>query len=194
MNVTRMGEPDPAPGLRTAVGYYSNKADQVLARISKLEAELALLRVEAAKYGSTRDQLSDALTELLGGSSAPSEDDQSPQADGDVEGYGDASAGDEPEQHKPSAGAHAKQGVPSKPASGQLMQAIEQILVGTGRPMKAKDITEALGRPTKGDEGRAPIETTRATCKRLVKNGRAVEHPIGTFIARRVTEPWGGAA
>lgn len=67
------------------------------------------------------------------------------------------------------------------------MRAVERVLVGAGRPMKVRDITEALGRPTKGDEGRGPIETTRATCKRLVKNGRAIEHPIGTFTARRIT-------
>ncbi len=64
-----------------------------------------------------------------------------------------------------------------------------------GEPDAAPGLrTAALGRPTKGDEGRAPIETTRRTCKRLVKSGRAVEHPIGTFAARRVTESQGGDA
>ncbi|MFJ4715034.1 hypothetical protein [Streptomyces sp. NPDC088785] len=195
MDFTEAGEPDAAPGLRTAVGIYSGKTDRTLARISELEAELADLRVEAAKYASTRDQLSEALSELLAGRSAPSEGDQNPQQDADAEDEdGDASAGDESEPSEPSEETRAGQGGPSRSPSGQLMQAVEQILVGAGRPMKVKDITEALGRPTKGDEGRAPIETTRATCKRLVKNGRAVEKPVGTFAARRVTESQGGDA
>ncbi|MFD3352645.1 hypothetical protein [Streptomyces fradiae] len=119
--------------------------------------------------------------------------DENPQQDADAEDEdGDASAGDESEPSEPSEETRAGQGGPSRSPSGQLMQAVEQILVGAGRPMKVKDITEALGRPTKGDEGRAPIETTRATCKRLVKNGRAVEKPVGTFATRRVTESQGG--
>jgi hypothetical protein len=195
MDFTGAGEPDAAPGLRTAVGIYSGKTDRTLARISELEAELADLRVEAAKYASTRDQLSEALSELLAGRSAPSEEDQNPQQDADAEDEdGDASASDESEPSEPPEETRAGQGGPSRSPSGQLMQAVEQILVGAGRPMKVKDITEALGRPTKGDEGRAPIETTRATCKRLVKNGRAVEKPVGTFAARRVTESQGGDA
>ncbi|MFD5617197.1 hypothetical protein [Streptomyces yangpuensis] len=195
MDFTEAGEPDAAPGLRTAVGIYSGKTDRTLERISELEAELADLRVEAAKYASTRDQLSEALSELLAGRSAPSEGDQNPQQDANAEDEdGDASAGDESEPSEPSEETRAGQGGPSRSPSGQLMQAVEQILVGAGRPMKVKDITEALGRPTKGDEGRAPIETTRATCKRLVKNGRAVEKPVGTFATRRVTESQGGDA
>ncbi|WP_256106053.1 hypothetical protein [Streptomyces sp. ODS05-4] len=195
MDFTRAGEPDAAPGLRTAVGIFSGKTDRTLARISKLEAELADLRVEAAKYASTRDQLSEALAECLADHSAPSEDDQSPQEEADAEGEdGDASAGDNSEPSEPSEETRAGQSGPSRSPSGQLMQAVEQILVGAGRPVKVKDITEALGRPVKGSEGRAPIETTRRTCKRLVKNGRAVEHPIGTFAARRVTESRGGDA
>ncbi|MGW0667804.1 hypothetical protein [Streptomyces sp. NPDC002746] len=174
------------------MGIYSGKTDRTLARISELEAELADLRVEAAKYASTRDQLSEALAELLAGRSAPSEDGQSSQQEADAEDEdGDASADDESEPSKPPEETRARQTGPSRSPSGQLMQAVEQILVGAGRPMKVKDITEALGRPTKGDEGRAPIETTRRTCKRLVKNDRAMEHPIGTFAARRVTESRG---
>ncbi|MFJ4741033.1 hypothetical protein [Streptomyces sp. NPDC088775] len=166
-----------------------------LATLAGVEAELAELRVDAAKYASTRDQLSEALAECLAGRSARPEGDQALQREADAEdGGGDASASGEPEPSEPSEETHAGQSGPSRSASGQLMQAVEQILVGAGRPMKARDITEALGRPTKGDEGRAPIETTRATCKRLVKNGRAVEHPIGTFAARRVTESQKGDA
>ncbi|MFJ1590817.1 MULTISPECIES: hypothetical protein [Streptomyces] len=195
MDFTGTGEPDAAPGLRTAVGIYSGKTDRTLTRISELEAELADLRVEATKYASTRDQLSEALAELLAGRSAPSEDDQSPQQEaGTQDEDGDASAGDESEPNEPPEETRAGQNGPSRSPSGQLMRAVEQILVGAGRPMKVKDITEALGRPIKGDKGRSPIETTRRTCKRLVKNGRAVEHPIGTFAARRVTESRGGDA
>ncbi|MGV9317941.1 hypothetical protein [Streptomyces sp. NPDC003660] len=189
MDFTGAGEPDAAPGLRTAVGVYSGKTERTLARISELEAELSGLRVEAAKYASTRDQLRAALAELLAGHSVPSADDQSPQQKADAEDEdGDASASGDSEPSEPSEGTRGEQWGPSRSASGQLMQAVEQILVGAGRPMKVKDITEALGRPTKGDEGRGPIETTRATCKRLAKNGRAVEQPIGTFSARRVRE------
>lgn len=195
MGFTGAGEPDAAPGLRTAVGIYSGKTDRALARISELEAELADLRVEAAKYASTRDQLSEALAELLADRSAPSADDQSPQRKAGAEYEdSDASPSDESNASEPSEETRAGQSGPSRSPSGQLMQAVEQILVGAGRPMKVKDITEALGRPIKGDKGRSPIETTRRTCKRLVKNGRAVENPIGTFAARRVTESRGGDA
>ncbi|KOU52180.1 hypothetical protein ADK55_16975 [Streptomyces sp. WM4235] len=75
------------------------------------------------------------------------------------------------------------------------METVERILLTAGRPMPVRDITEALGRPTQGKEGRGPLATVRATCKRLVKNGRAVEQPVGMFaIARAETSPPEGAA
>lgn len=150
------GEPDAAPGLRTAVGIYSGKTDRTLERISELEAELAELRVEAAKYASTRDQLSEALAELLAGRSAPSEDDQNLRQEADAEDEdSDASPSDESEPSEPSEETRAGQSGPSRSPSGQLMQAVEQILVSAGRPMKARDITEALGRPSRRPARRA---------------------------------------
>ncbi|MET9146485.1 hypothetical protein [Streptomyces sp. NPDC004042] len=190
MNFTRADEQDAAPGLRTAVRIFSERMERTLARIAELEAELADLRITAARYASTRDQLSEALSECFAGRSAPPKDAQSHNEKADAEKKsGDASCDEGAGSSKPPEGTRAGQGGPSRSPFGQLMQAVEQILVGAGRPMKVRDITEALGRPTKGEEGRGPIETTRATCKRLVRNGRAVEHPIGTFSARRFTGP-----
>ncbi|QKV92951.1 hypothetical protein HUT19_15275 [Streptomyces sp. NA02950] len=192
-----MDEVDAAPGLRTAVGFYTGKVDRLRQRQADLEAELEAVRAELAKASSARDQLAEALEEILADAPAPQEepaaasppgpapepeDVPTPPREDKATGAGDRS---EHKHQKPS----GKRATARSTASGELMQAVLQILVTAGRPLSAKDITEALGRPTTGQEGRAPIETTRRTCKRLVKNGRAVEDPVGVFAVARAEEP-----
>ncbi|MGO4459640.1 hypothetical protein AB4039_20430 [Streptomyces sp. M-16] len=180
-----------APGLRTAVEFYSGKVELVLARINELEGELAALRADAEKFTTARDQLSAALAEILADGPPPTgEVDGAPQATS-----AEPPSGDGPPPRRPAARRRRSGSQPRRSPSGELMETVERILLTTGRPMPVRDITEALGRPTQGKEGRGPLATVRATCKRLVKNGRAVEQSVGMFaIARAETSPPEGAA
>ncbi|MEU2390398.1 hypothetical protein [Streptomyces sp. NPDC007369] len=180
-----------APGLRTAVEFYSGKVQRVLARIDVLEAELVVLRTDAERFTTARDQLSAALAEILADGPPPTG-----EADGGSQGTSaDPPSGEGPPRRQPAAGRRRSGSQPRRSPSGELMETVERILLTSGRPMPVRDITEALGRPTQGKEGRGPLATVRATCKRLVKNGRAVEQPVGMFtIARAETSPPEGAA
>ncbi|KAB7835568.1 hypothetical protein [Streptomyces mobaraensis] len=68
-----------------------------------------------------------------------------------------------------------------KLSSGELMEWVERIIGGVGRPITVREITEALGRPTRGKAGRGPLATVRVTCKRMAQNGRVIEQPVGYF-------------
>ncbi|MDX3854167.1 hypothetical protein [Streptomyces sp. AK02-01A] len=188
MGTKALDEAAAAPGLQTAVEFYSAKADALIGRQADLEAELATIRTDVVRFSSTRDQLAEALAGILADNPEPTAADEA--SEDRVKNPGasaDESTGDPSPSDTPAAQEQTPQDT-SKSGSGELMQAVEQILVTAGRPLVARDITEALGRPTKGKAGRAPIETTRRTCKRLVKNGRAVENPVGVFTAVRAQE------
>ena len=188
MSTKGLDEAAAAPGLQTAVEFYSAKVDALIGRQADLEAELATIRADVVRFSSTRDQLAEALAGILADNPEPTAADEA--SEDRVKNPGasaDASTGDPSPSDTPAAQEQTPQDT-SKSGSGELMQAVEQILVTAGRPLAARDITEALGRPTKGQAGRAPIETTRRTCKRLVKNGRAVENPVGVFTAVRAQE------
>ncbi|MFB7512900.1 hypothetical protein [Streptomyces sp. NPDC056144] len=180
-----------APGLRTAVEFYAGKVELALARINGLEGELAALRTDAERFTTARDQLSAALTEILA---------DGPPSTGKVDGAPQATSAEPPSEdgpppRKPAARRRRPGSRPKRSPSGELMETVERVLLTAGRPMPVRDITEALGRPTQGKEGRGPLATVRATCKRLVKNGRAVEQPVGMFaIARAETSLPEGAA
>ena len=186
MGTTGLDEAAAAPGLRTAVEFYSVKVDALIGRQADLEAELAAIRADVVRFSSTRDQLREALAGILADSTPPTAADEASQ---DRVKHPGASAGETTGDASPSDTPAAQEQTPqdtSRSGSGELMQVVEQILVTAGRPLQAREITEAVGRPTKGKAGRNPIETIRRTCKRLVKNGRAVESPVGVFAAVRV--------
>jgi hypothetical protein len=195
-----MDEAAAAPGLRTAVEFYTGKVDRLRQRQVDLEAELGAVRAELDKVSATRDQLAEDLEEILAETPA-SPTDEATSAQGATSTAGTDGAPPRPEAKADNSGDHAQprnpfpDGSSPRSGSGELMQAVVQILVTAGRPLPVRDITEALGRPVNGQEGRGPIETTRATCKRLVKNGRAVEDPVGVFaIARTEDSSVKGAA
>ncbi|KNB48984.1 hypothetical protein [Streptomyces caatingaensis] len=182
------------PGLRAAVGFYSGKVGRLLQRKSELEAELALVAAEVAKVSATRDQLREALEEILADAPPPVNEETAPDGpagDGSPQtesgpntdpppGQQDrAPADDDPPPPRTEVAAG------QRTATGELMEAVERILVTAGRSMPVRDITEALGRPTRGKAGRGPLATVRGTCKRLVKNGRVVEEPVGMFAVAR---------
>ncbi|MCX5211153.1 hypothetical protein OG689_41955 [Kitasatospora sp. NBC_00240] len=187
-----------APGLRTAVDFYTAKSERLRRRQADLEAELASLRVELVKADSARDQLAEALAEIAG-RDAGSAQDREPSATGSAKAAQDDEAGpaDRPGRQAGTdqVAARRKSPVPgdgqaaSAVKSGEVMQAILQILATSGRPLGVRDITEALGRPVSGAEGRVVKETTRSTCKRLVKTGRVVEGPVGVFAIARPEGP-----
>jgi hypothetical protein len=195
MEAVGTDEAAAAPGLRTAVEFYISKVDRLQQRRAALELELAALQDELRKASSARDQLSEALEEILAGAPvSPQGEPTLAQSSTDVPGEeigSDASPASYPDdQRGPSPQARpSAAGSPTRSGSGELMQAVEQILVTAGRPLSVRDITEALGRPTKGKEGRGPLATIRATCKRLVKNHRAVEESVGMFAATKASDP-----
>ncbi|KNB52491.1 hypothetical protein [Streptomyces caatingaensis] len=51
--------------------------------------------------------------------------------------------------------------------------------------MPVRDITEALRAADPGEGRAGALATVRGTCKRLVKNGRVVEEPVGMFAVAR---------
>ncbi|MFF7685229.1 hypothetical protein ACFZB6_03645 [Streptomyces syringium] len=182
MGSTQADEAVVAPGLRTAADFYAGKVDSLQQRHVELEAELAQVQAELARARSRHHFLSEALEELL--------------AKGDAETGGHDTAPPEgapgPDEEVPAPEPRVSKPRARKPRprpGGQLMQSILQVLVTAGRPLRVKDITEALGRPTSGREGRVSLETTRSTCKRLVKNGQAAEGPVGVFTIARAEEP-----
>lgn len=154
-----------AHGLRITIEVYSRKLERAVASIALLVAELAVL--EAAMERG-----------------APS---STCQADEPVE---DASAGPCPGsvslRRNPAARTRRRGDRPGRLPRGELMAKVEQVLVGVGRPLTVKDITEALGRPARGKEGRGPLATVRVACKRLVSKGCVVEGPVGWFAVARV--------
>ncbi|MFE4976136.1 hypothetical protein ACFRAR_29045 [Kitasatospora sp. NPDC056651] len=175
-----------APGLRIAVDFYAAKAEELQLRQAALEDELATLRSELARVSGTRDQLADVLAELLVGQSQEDPAEPGPTA-AEESGPGVA---EEPSSVPPSEPAPPRRSAGRRGAqSGEVMQAVLMVLVTAGRPMRVREITEAIGRPASGKEGRAPQETTRSTCKRLVQQGKAVEGPVGVFAIARSGEP-----
>ncbi|MFD4577481.1 hypothetical protein ACFWNK_34395 [Streptomyces sp. NPDC058417] len=166
--------------MRTAVDFFSEKVKRALARIDGLEAELATAQADLKWFADSRYNLEAVLAELVGDSSRSTGNShlgpgtclpQLPTGDGQA--------------HIPIATQHRPERSGGRYPSGELMDRVEQILLSTGRPMRIRDITEALGRPTRGKEGRGPLATVRVTCKRLVNNGRAVERPVGWFTKVR---------
>ncbi|MFD9256914.1 hypothetical protein [Streptomyces sp. NPDC059538] len=79
--------------------------------------------------------------------------------------------------------AHDETLTSGKASYGALMMAIAWILGTAARPMTVRDITVALQRPARGQEGRGPRETVRRACKRLAAQGRVAEDPVGIFTA-----------
>ncbi|MBT2399399.1 hypothetical protein [Streptomyces sp. ISL-100] len=63
---------------------------------------------------------------------------------------------------------------------------IVALLQGAGRPLKVNDITAEIG----DDSSR--VETTRSRLKRLVKEGRVVEGPTGSFAITLTTDAAAG--
>ncbi|MET8178504.1 hypothetical protein [Streptomyces sp. NPDC005336] len=186
MSTTGLDEAAAAPGLQTAVEFYSAKVDGLLKRQADLEAELAAVRADVVRFSSTRDQLDEALAGILADRPMPTTGGPVPQDRAKNPGVDSGEPMDDSGLTASPAPQERISQDASRSGSGELMHAVEQILVTAGRPLQAREITEAAGRPTKGKAGRSPIETIRRTCKRLVKNGRAVENPVGVFAAVRV--------
>ncbi|MEH0419385.1 hypothetical protein [Streptomyces sp. B21-083] len=204
MGFTGMDEAAAAPGLRTAVDFYTRKADRLRQRRHDLEVELASVQAELDKTCTTCDQLAGALDEILAPPSrpgqeqdadaqeaaeSPTDEDSDPAAPASAESEpADGAAGGRQERGPGRPRASAAKKTASKAKSGSVMQAIEQLLATSGEPMHVTKITEALGRPTAGKAGTAAVETIRATCKRLVGHGRVSEVKTAVFAIARITE------
>lgn len=185
-----------ASGVRAAVNFYARKADRLQERQRELAAELAAVQDDLLKAQTTRDQLAGALDEILaqapsaaeehetasetaGSDTPPSHDDSpAPAAETAASPQGRRQAGTKNARPKQRAGAK----------SGEVMQAIEQLLATSGKQMHVRDLTAALGRPTEGKSGTAAVETIRATCKRLAGHGRIAEVKTAVFAIVRTPE------
>lgn len=206
MGFAGMDEAAAAPGLRTAVDFYTRKADQLRQRRRDLEVEMASVQAELDKTCTTCDQLAGALDEILAQTSqtsgsgqeqdpgegetaeSPAGEDCDPSVPAPAAAESesaDGTAGGRQERRPGKPRASAAKKTASKAKSGEVMQAIEQLLATSGEPIHVTKITEALGRPTDGKAGTAAVETIRATCKRLVGHGRVAEVETAVFeIAR----------
>ncbi|MDQ0934816.1 hypothetical protein [Streptomyces turgidiscabies] len=206
MGFAGMDEAAAAPGLRTAVDFYTRKADRLRQRRRDLEVEMASVQAELDKTRTTCDQLAGALDEILSQTSGPGQEQdagsgEAAESPADEDGDPSAPAAAEPESKSADGTAGGRQErAPGRPRasaakktapkakSGSVMQAIEQLLATSGEPMHVTKITEALGRPTDGKAGTAAVETIRATCKRLVGHGRVAEVKTAVFAIARLTE------
>lgn len=206
MGFADMDEAAAAPGLRTAVDFYTRKADRLRQRRRDLEDELASVQAELDKTCTTCDQLAGALDEILAqppgsgqeqdagageATESPAGEDIDPSAPSAAEPESESADGTADGQQERGPGrlrASAAKKTASKAKSGSVMQAIEQLLATSGEPMHVTKITEALGRPTDGKAGTAAVETIRATCKRLVGHGRVSEVKTAVFAIARAAE------
>lgn len=64
MGSVGMDEAAAAPGLRTAVEFYTGKVGRLRQRQAELEAELCAVRSELAKVSATRDQLAEGCSQV----------------------------------------------------------------------------------------------------------------------------------
>uniref|UniRef100_A0AAU2VVB3 Uncharacterized protein n=1 Tax=Streptomyces sp. NBC_00008 TaxID=2903610 RepID=A0AAU2VVB3_9ACTN len=180
------GEEAAAPGLRVAVDFYSEKADQLSRREKELEEELDSVREERSRTLVTRDQLSVALAEIsaqAGPQPAEPAGEENPAEAESASGQGSkpSRAGAEETPPRPGRRSENASGPQRRSASGELMRAIEQVLTTAGVPLHLKELTAALGRPTEGKPGTAALESVRSTCKRLVETGRLVQPETAVF-------------
>jgi hypothetical protein len=186
-----MLEEDQAPERDTGSGELREFMDFHAARVADMRysrdillAEVALLDEKLALAEAGWRHLNDMFAEFRAGVGAPG-----PAA----LGGGSYTGGDEerPGRSVPPADApiEHKSGRPTGTGlkSGQLAQAVLRVLATSGRPMRAREITEALGRPT----DRKKMETTRVTAKRLAAQGKLVEVESGLF---RMANPLRGVA
>ncbi|MDF2260477.1 hypothetical protein [Streptantibioticus ferralitis] len=171
------GEAAAAEGLRTAVDFYADKAARLQQQRSELEKQLAQVDAELSKAAATRDHLTAALEEITTGAEA------GPDAPGNQPDNANANA-EEPVADESGTAGPAGTRLPSAaaPRNRQLGQQVLHVLATAGRPLRVKEITEAIGRPVSGKQGSAAIETTRKTCKRHVTQGKAVEPEPGVFV------------
>ncbi|MFF4158373.1 hypothetical protein [Streptomyces sp. NPDC001678] len=167
--------------------------EQLEAELAALQDKLASVQAGLTKAQDARDQLADALEELLAdvpsptrrAAQAPEEPDSSP---GRETGLASRLAESGRSGTTTSGGRRgsSREGAKQKRTqTSGLMRAIVQVLVTAGRPMKPKEIAEALGRPTKGKEGDSARETIRGSCKRLVTAGQLVRVSAGEFVIRQ---------
>ncbi|SCK09482.1 hypothetical protein [Streptomyces sp. WMMB 322] len=185
----RVDEAEAAEGLHTAVRFYTRKAERLRKRQAELQAQLEELQAELTKASTARDQLDEALREIVGKPTSLSSTvrEQEAPAPAAETAATETRTTAQTKRAAPSRHPGPRQPAAVKPEDKpvELWREVLQVLATSGRPMRAKEIAAALGRPTKGKAGTSAVETVRATCKRQVKHGRAVEEPAGVFeIAR----------
>ncbi|MFD7539890.1 hypothetical protein [Streptomyces sp. NPDC059819] len=181
------GEAAAVEGLRTAVDFYADKAARLRRQRVDLVKELAQVDADLASASASHGHLAAALEEITAG------------AEAGPEAPGDRPDAEEAEARGPASGGNGAAGSADSPQQGATtprnLQLGQQVLTTAGRPLRVKEITEAIGRPVSGKPGTAAIETTRKTCKRHVTQGRAVEPEPGVFaIASAGTGHAKGAA
>ncbi|MDH6627913.1 hypothetical protein M2271_005742 [Streptomyces sp. LBL] len=196
MDFAETDEAAAASGVRAAVDFYARKANRLQERQRELAAELAAVQDDLLKTQTTRDQLAGALDEIL--AEAPSAAEE-PEAASETAGSDTVRSHDDspasaaetaasPQGRRQAGMKNARPKQRAGAKSGEVMQAIEQLLATSGKQMHVRDLTAALGRPTEGKAGTAAVETIRATCKRLAGHGRIAEVKTAVFAIVRTSE------
>jgi hypothetical protein len=167
---------DVVPMLRNAVGFYYDRVEELDERLEFLRAEIERVEAERSRAWEVHERLSEDLTRVLDARAT----DQAIDPEGRV---GD-DAVEEPTVVDDAGVSESDEvsAVRRTTWRGSLTQGILRVLAGSGRPMRARELNEALGR----EETRSRRETMRTTCKRLASRGEVVEVEPGLYrIARQ---------
>ncbi|MGP3967407.1 hypothetical protein [Streptomyces sp. 6N223] len=156
-------------GLREAMALYRQRLADLDAEYEQVSKVLAGLDAERSDLRALNESLKQALARL------PATAGESEGADetGTVEASDIGRA--TPAAMQPTPGRIDG----AKMRSGELAEAITQVMATSGRPMRSREITEVLGR----EVTRSTVETTRVTAKRLVEQGYLIESEPGLFQA-----------
>lgn len=135
MGFTGTDETAAASGVRAAVDFYSRKGDRLKQRQRELEAELTAFQAELLKTRAARDQLADALDEMLAQVPGAAEE---PESEPETAVTSDAPSSAEPasaestaktaedrQGPKPGKPKSARTGEKPSAKSGEVMRAID---------------------------------------------------------------------
>jgi len=172
--------------LRKAVGFYYDRAEELDERLDFLRAEIVRVEAERSRAWDVHERLSEDLTRILDTRTtdeAQAETGEPVEDDVEVSAVVEGPSESAPEPDEVSV-------VRRTTWRGSLTQGILRVLAGSGRPMRARELNEALGR----EETKSRRETMRTTCKRLASRGEVVEVGPGLYqIAQKAPDAEGVA-
>ncbi len=163
--------------------FYHVRVERLSGRLERLRAELASVEVEFERVRATRDQVrADRDRSIVAGPvPAPTPGGEDAFGDDVPAGAGLASPGEASQAPSPR---------PVRQPRGPLAESAVRLLAAVGRPMRVRELNEALGRP----EIRTQQETLRTTCNRLVREGVLTRVKTGLYTVARTDSGREGVA